>query len=107
MEKFLEKAKDCPFCGAEKKNLDISNKGNHIAVFCRKCYTYGPRVIEYSLPENIRNKWRNLHWFKSLKDMRNNSDGNKYNPVFVNNDNSEVDHDWYYEEAVRKWNGRG
>lgn len=43
--------KQCPYC--DGNNLDISNKvktidrirKRHIAVYCKGCYAYGPRVI--------------------------------------------------------------
>lgn len=106
MDKILSVAKPCPFCNSTK--LDISNKSNgHTCVYCRSCLTYGPRVLEYGLFEDYKKPWSSpKHWFKTLKDMRNNSDGNKYHPVYAKKDDSEVSHDWYYEESVRRWNER-
>lgn len=104
-KEILSKAKPCPFCGSTK--LDISSKSNgHTCVYCRSCLTYGPRVLEYGLPEDIKRPWKNIHYFKSLQDKRNNSDGNKYHPCFVKKDETEVPYEWYYEEAVRRWNIR-
>lgn len=105
MKRILSVAKTCPFCNSTK--LDISNKSNgHICVYCRSCLTYGPRVLEYELPEDGKRPWMNKHYFKSLKDKKNNSDGNIYHPIYVKKDDSEVNHDWYYEESVRRWNER-
>ena len=105
MKRFLSVAKPCPFCNSTK--LDISEKTNgHICIYCRSCLTYGPRVLEYELFEDYKNSRINVHYFKTLKDMRNNSDGNKYHPIYVKKDDSEVNHDWYYEESVRRWNKR-
>lgn len=103
-KRILSVAKPCPFCNSTK--LDISEKTNgHICVYCRSCFTYGPRVLEYGIPENRDKPW-DIHWFKTLEDMRNNSDGNKYHPIYGKKDDSEVNHDWYYEESVRRWNER-
>lgn len=104
IKEILSVAKPCPFCNSTK--LDISEKTNgHICVYCENCNTYGPRVKEYGLPENddLFSKW---HYFKTLTDKKNNSDGNKYHPIYVKKDNSEVSHNWYYEESVRRWNDR-
>lgn len=105
VNEILSDAKPCPFCGSTK--LDISSKSNgHDCVFCKNCQTYGPRVLEYDLPEDTKNPWANIHYFKSLKDKKNNSDGDKYHPFFVKRDNTEIPYEWYYIEAVKKWNNR-
>lgn len=105
IEEILSNASPCPFCGSTK--LDISRKSNgHICVYCENCQTYGPRVLKYSLPDNIK-PWPNIHYFKSLKDKKNNSGGDKYYPSFVKNDDTEIQYEWYYIEAVRRWNDRG
>lgn len=105
MEKAVSKASACPFCGSTKLDISSKSKG-YICVFCMNCHTYGPRILEYVLPENA-NEWNSPHhYFKSLKDLRSNSDGHKYRPSFIKNNDLEVPHNWYYEEAVRKWNER-
>lgn len=52
-ELIMNKPKPCPFCGSE--NLDISSKTAcgalmdnriyRVAVYCKKCNAYGPRVV--------------------------------------------------------------
>lgn len=101
---ILADAKPCPFCGSTK--LYISSKSNgHTCVYCRSCLTYGPRVLEYALRED--SSWNSpIHWFKNLKDKKNNSKGNSYRPFYEHHDDSEVPYEWYYIEAVKKWNDR-
>ena len=101
---ILADAKPCPFCGSTK--LDISDKTNgHTCVYCRSCQTYGPIVLVYRLPDKIK-PWPNIHYFKSLKDKQNNSDGDRYHPSFVKKDNTEVKYEWFYIETINKWNNR-
>lgn len=99
IEEAVKNAKACPFCGSS--NFDISHKSNgHIAVFCKGCHTYGPRVLEYiAHDKDVSYKY---HFFKSKKDRDTNTNG----LYFENVDNSEVSHEWYYEEAVNRWNKR-
>lgn len=115
-EEALQNANNCPFCGTNKKHLDISRKSTgpkrgdepsgHICVYCRICRTYGPRVLEYSLPDATNKGYYARHWFKTLQDLRRNSDNHPWRPIFVKVDDSEISHDWYLEEAVRLWNER-
>lgn len=106
-EEAIQNANNCPFCGTDKKHLDISVKSGHVCVYCRICRTYGPRVLEYSLPD-AKNKfnYNARHCFKTLQDLRRNSDSDPWHPTFVKVDDSEISHDWYLEEAVRLWNER-
>lgn len=86
----LKVAKSCPFCGSNK--LDISNKGKHISVFCKTCYTYGPRVLEYYL-QSKDDRWHGVY-FKNLQDQKDNTHerylGGDY---FENHTNAAISHD--------------
>lgn len=94
----LTLAIDCPFCGSTRNDLDISIKGNHVAVFCKKCHTYGPRVLCYA----IHDRQYHYHYFKNKKDLKANSIGREY----LHSDDSEITFDWFISEAVKKWNIR-
>ena len=53
--------KPCPFCGGAK--LDVSEKSvardygtmrcYHVAVYCKDCNTYGPRVLTEKVKNNV------------------------------------------------------
>lgn len=99
MEEALKKAGCCPFCGSLK--LDISDKSiGHIAVFCKSCYSYGPRVLTHCVRDPVERY--TYHWFKTKKDANTNTDG----LFFKKTDDSEIPYNWYYGKAVELWNDR-
>lgn len=49
---MLRKINNCPFCSSDKLDISIKTSGRweryyHVAVYCKNCHCYGPRVIAH------------------------------------------------------------
>lgn len=47
---MLAQMNNCPFCSSDKLDISIKTSGRweryyHVAVYCKNCHCYGPRVI--------------------------------------------------------------
>ncbi len=47
----MQEIKPCPFCGSTNIDYSIKTTGRsrninyHVQMYCKKCHTYGPRVL--------------------------------------------------------------
>jgi len=46
----MEEIRPCPFCGSTNIDKSIKTSGRwerlyHVQMYCKKCHTYGPRVL--------------------------------------------------------------
>ena len=49
---MLAQMNNCPFCSSDKLDISIKTSGRweryyYVAVYCKNCHCYGPRVIRH------------------------------------------------------------
>ena len=77
-------ANNCPFCDSSKMDISIKTSGRwtryyHVAVYCKNCHAYGPRVISNvdnyrKAPEEDKNTAINL--WNNIKEKMNEKPSN-------------------------------